>query len=154
MPSKAAHVEAIRKNQTTLDYLLLDHEKHSQWIVTVAFHQCLHVVEAILAGDSAAEQKHTDDHGMRNRLLKGTRRYEKLYTHYRALFNDSLIARYLQNSSGSPAYAVFDSYLSPDKVRSLHVEHNRVQIIRTARTLLKDPDFLVDVLPHKKSPAT
>jgi hypothetical protein len=84
----AAHKKAAAANKRTLDYLREKIDDHPQWVVTVAFYTALHVVEAVFA-------KHgfnTDDHTLRHQTLKRDRRYQKIWTHYQPLFNDSILA--------------------------------------------------------------
>lgn len=140
MPSKAAHTLAASENQKAIDYLCVKLEEFPQWVATVAFYKALHIVEAVLA----AEGKHTDEHKVRNRLLKTTPKYEHIWKHYRPLFNDSMIARYLRHDENMPTYEVFSTYLPPAQVRSQILNHHLRQVERSARTLLGDPDFLND----------
>ena len=144
MPSKEAHVRAALENKKAIDYLGERVDDFPQWVVTIAFYKALHIVEAVFAGDPKSTQAHTDDHHSRNRVLKRDRRYEKLWRHYRPLYNDSLIARYLRDNDNQPTFDVFSQYLNPDDVRKKHLDHNLVQIVKTARTLLNDPEFLND----------
>lgn len=143
MPSKVAHVQAVVENARTLNYLRERIEDHPQWVVTVAFYKALHIVEALFAADAAASEKHSDDHSARNRILKRTPRYEKIWRHYRPLFNDSLIARYLrEDDDPTGQHNVFSLYLPPDKVEATHINHNLRQILKSARNVLNDPTFL------------
>ena len=138
MPSKAAHVQAAQENQRAIDHLSEKIDEFPQWVTTIAFYKALHIVEAILA----AEGKHCDDHAARNLLLKSTRRFQHIWKHYRPLFNDSLVARYLREDGNSPTYDVFSRYLSPSDVRTQVLGHRLRQIEQSARTLLREPDFL------------
>lgn len=85
MPSKEAHVAAAKQNQATIDYLLISND-HLPWVVTVAFYKALHVVEAVFVADTHSPAAHTDDHKVRNRLLKTTNRYQQLWRMYRPLW--------------------------------------------------------------------
>lgn len=138
MPSKAAHTQAARENQRAIDYLSEKIDEFPQWVTTIAFYKALHIVEAILA----AEGRHCDDHAARNLLLKTTRRFQHIWKHYRPLFNDSLIARYLREDGNSPTYDVFATYLSPGEVRAQVLGHRLRQIEQSARTLLGEPEYL------------
>jgi hypothetical protein len=106
MPSKEAHVAVARQNQLTIDYLLQSDE-HLPWVVTVAFYRALHIIEAVFAADSKSPMAHTDDHKIRNRLLKTTNRYRQLWRMYRPLWEASLIARYLRIDDNALAYDSF-----------------------------------------------
>lgn len=111
--------------------------------MTVAFYKALHVVEALLARDSKTDTNHTTDHKQRAELLKTTNRYQQIWKHYRPLWNDSLIARYLHNDSGGE-YSNFSDYLSNEKIQNKHLNHNLKKIIESARTLLKDQNFMAE----------
>jgi hypothetical protein len=51
------HIALANRNQATLEYLLLDAPRCSEWIAAVAFYKSLHVVEAIFARESPAPDK-------------------------------------------------------------------------------------------------
>lgn len=106
MPSKEAHVAVAKRNQATLDFLL-GGDDHLPWVVTVAFYKALHIVEAVFAADRHSPMPHTDDHKVRNRLLKTTNRYAQLWRMYRPLWDASLVARYLRVDDNSPSYTDF-----------------------------------------------
>lgn len=107
MPSKQAHIQAAKSNQVTIDYLLKD-DAHLAWAVTVAFYNAMHTVEALLANGQESVE-HTDDHKVRNRLLKSDRRYAQVWKMYRPLFEASLVARYLRSDDNGPTYEVFST---------------------------------------------
>jgi len=47
MPDVDTHIWIARRNQRVLDYLLERPESCGDWIVVVAFHKALHLVEAL-----------------------------------------------------------------------------------------------------------
>ena len=145
MPSKESHCHAAMENNDALQYLLQRIEDFPQWVVTVAFYKALHIVEAMFAADVNSPKKDTDNHDSRNRLLKTEKRYQHIWTHYRVLWNDSLVARYLKQGdtfdSKNPPFE-FLSYLPAEKIVSQHINHHLHQILMSARTLLGDPSFL------------
>jgi hypothetical protein len=147
MPSKESHCHAALENNAALQYLLLRIEDYPQWVVTVAFYKALHIVEAMFAADRKSTKKDTDNHETRNRLLKTERRYQKIWGHYRVLWNDSLVARYLKEGetfdSKNPPFK-FLSYVPADKILSQHINHHLHQILESARIILDDPSFLAD----------
>ena len=49
MSTESEHIALANRDQATLEYLLLDPPKCSEWIAAVAFYKSLHVVEAIFA---------------------------------------------------------------------------------------------------------
>ena len=140
MPSKQSHIQAAKSNQITIDYLLKD-DAHLAWAVTVAFYKALHTVEALLANGQEPVE-HTDDHKIRNRLLKSNRRYAQIWKMYRPLFEASLIARYLRSDDNAPTYEVFSTYMPRKSVESLVMNHYLVQLERSVCHLAGDPNFL------------
>ena len=85
---------------------------------------------------------HTDDHKIRNRLLKTTNRYAQLWRMYRPLWEASLVARYLQVDDNAPAYEDFTQYMSRTQVEQRVLGHYLVQIEASASKLLGDPGLL------------
>lgn len=148
MSSKDAHCQAALENHKVVQYLSQRIDEFPQWVMTVAFYKALHIVEAILAADPESSRQHTDDHGQRNQLLKTTKRYHFIWEHYRPLYNDSLIARYLREDSDAPICDVFSKYLPPKKIQETHLNHHLVQIIKSGRRLLNDPNFMSDCVPR------
>lgn len=144
MPSKTAHLLAAKKNADTIAYLKERFEDFPEWVVTVAFYRALHIVEAVFYDDDESSVDHTDQHSTRNRHLKQTRRYQNLWRHYRPLYNDSMVARYLQGHADDDIVEVFSSYLSTKDIEDKHLNHNLRQVERTAKTLLGDPDLFAD----------
>ena len=140
MPTKSAHRVAAIENMRALQYLSQRIDDFPQWATTVAFYTALHVIEAVFAHDN----RHTDDHAQRNRLLKSNQRYKHLWQHYRPLWNDSLIARYLKCDASSDVVELFSTYMAPSKVEAFHVHHNLHQIILSARRLMNDAEFMND----------
>lgn len=64
---------------------------HCDWMLTGAFYAAVHAVESLVAHDSLPN--HTSHEG-RNRTLKNTNRYRKIWKHYHVLYNASLTTRY------------------------------------------------------------
>ncbi len=147
MPNKASHLCVVKENSAAIDWLRQANPPIPQWVVTVAFYKALHIVEAVFIADNSSPIKHADDHQQRNHVLKSHRRYQHLWKHYRPLWNDSLIARYLQGNEETETYIGFADYMSLADVDKTHLNHHLVQIVRTARTLLGDPTFLQDDYP-------
>ena len=147
MPSKASHLCVVRENSAAIDWICKAPSPMPQWVVTVAFYKALHIVEAVFAADKNSPIRHADDHAQRNDVLRRENRYRHLWKHYRPLWNDSLIARYLQGNSDTDTYCGFADYMTLADVEKTHLNHHLVQIVRTARTLLGDPEFLKDEYP-------
>jgi len=137
MPEMEVHRQAAIDNREVLQYLVLRVADFPQWVVIAAFYTALHVVESILAKDG----KHPDSHEIRNRLLRSEKKYQNLWRHYRPLWNDSLLARYL-TSDANGVYTKFSDYMTPQNVVNQHVNHHLAQLIASARHALKDPTFM------------
>jgi hypothetical protein len=142
MPSSSAHIAAAHRNQKTIDYLCRGDDVVSPWIATVAFYKALHIVEALFDRDPNCPIDHTDDHSSRNHRLKTTQRYSSLWKHYRALYEASMIARYLQEDPAAQTFDVFSKYMPPAKVKTHILGHHLHQVQETVGRLLKDPNFL------------
>jgi len=142
MPSKDAHLKAVFHNTSVIQYLLASPEPTPQWLTTLAFYKALHIVEAVFTSDTKAPIPHADSHEQRNKVLKNTPRYIPLWKHYRELWNDSLVARYLTSCGEKEAYADFADYLTVDEFKSKHLKHHMVKIIQMARSLTGDDSLL------------
>jgi len=103
--------------------LLLYSDKHIDWVATQVFYSALHVVEATIFEDQAVTDRHFTSHENRNNFLKSTRRYQKVYTHYKALFTDSLVARYMEDDQCD-----FLQYLSLTEIIEQSIGHHLKQI--------------------------
>jgi len=125
-----AHIDLAVRNQAALEHLSKDAPAFCEWIVTVAFYKALHVVEAVFTHDGQVQ--HGRDHGHRHVVLKKTRRYQKIWTHYRPLWVTSTIARYLKQHDSGEEYNSFADYLSPERVLSDMVDHHLHQVQRAA----------------------
>lgn len=139
MPSKETHVAAAKRNQATLDYLLAGGDEQLPWVATVAFYKALHVVETVFAADKQSPVSHTDDHKLRNHVLKTVNRYQQLWRMYRPLWEASLVARYLRVDDNAPAYTDFTQYLSRADIERRVVGHYLAQIEASAARLLGEP---------------
>ena len=147
MPSKDSHLRVVKENTAAIDWVRQAQPSMPQWVVTIAFYKALHIIEAVFAADKIGPIRHTDDHAQRNDVLRREPRYRHLWKHYRPLWNDSLIARYLQGNTAGDTYSGFADYMPLMEVEKQHLNHNLVQIVRTARTLLSDSTFLRDEYP-------
>ena len=146
MPTKTAHEKAAKDNLSALKYCQERIEDFPQWATVIAFYTALHVVEAVFAADTeltASNRAHSDDHYDRNDKLKRNKRFQHIWKHYQPLFNDSLIARYLQSDRTTPDFfESFSDYMSPSDIVDTHINHNLRQIILSSRRLLDDDRFL------------
>ncbi len=66
-------------------------DEFSDWMVVVAFYTALHAIEALFAHDGVTE---SIDHYSRNQILKGYKRYDQIWRHYRPLRDAAQAARY------------------------------------------------------------
>lgn len=103
----------------------------------------------VMATPPAADEMHnsipllfTDDHKVRNRLLKTTNRYQQLWRMYRPLWEASLVARYLRAGEQSPTFEAFSQYLSRADIEGRILGHYLKQLEKSAGALIADANFL------------
>jgi hypothetical protein len=140
MPAKIDHETLACENLKTLEFLRSRIDDFPHWVTVVAFYAAVQIVEAVFAADGL----HSDDHKSRNRTLKSTPRYAQLWKHYHPLWNDSLIARYMEDVAGGAHGPLFAEYMPGSDVEKTHLRHHLRQIIQSARRLLADERFLSD----------
>ncbi|HWL09560.1 MAG TPA: hypothetical protein VNQ76_14215 [Planctomicrobium sp.] len=136
MPGINDHSLAASEHYKALNYLTERIDEFPQWTTTVAFYVAVHAVEALFAHDG----HHSDSHEDRNRRLKAENRYKHIWGHYRPLWNDSRIARYMEDHNGK-AYPIFSVYLPGSEVRTTHLNHHLHQILQSVRKLTGRNDF-------------
>jgi len=139
MPNFEVHEAAVARNQKVLD-CLLEHDEHSpsdfaHWVITVAFYKALHLVEAAFSREKRSF--HSADHYERNQRLKSIKKYEHIWKHYRPLFEESLVARYLVASNSETN---FNTYLSGSSVRTTFIDHHLRQIENSCATMKADAE--------------
>ena len=134
MPSKDNHIATARENRVIAMSLLDSDPKSLAWATTICFYAGLHLVEAALAHDG----RHFDNHASRNMHLKRTNQLQKIWTHYKPLYDHSLKARYLMTNGGSAELLIAES-LGEDGVKEKIVNHHLLQIERSVSKLLGIP---------------
>lgn len=144
MPGKQDHETLAKENLKALQFIRTKIDEFPGWATTIAFYSALQVVEAVFAHEGI----HSDQHGDRNGMLKRQNRYKHIWTHYRDLWNDSLIARYMEGCGDNQPGPLFSAYMSGAKVEQTHIKHNLHQIIKSARKLIGDNNFLSDCEPE------
>jgi len=116
MANPDAHITKANHNIETIALLSQDLTK-KDWIVTVAFYSALHIVDAVLFQTQKGFYKHGISHDMREKIIKSDNRLEKIWTCYRPLLNQSIIARYLQGYRTPPNVAIdFDKTMPDEKL--------------------------------------
>ena len=144
MPDKSDHTTLASENLKTLRYICQRIDDFPQWATTIATYAALQAIEALFAHRGI----HSDQHGDRNRRLKSDSQFSHIWKHYRPLYNDSLLARYMEDAHSSRTIGpLFSQYMSGEKVMQKHVKHHLHQIIRSVRNITGDDDFLIDVEP-------
>ena len=133
-----SHLEQANHNHSLLADLLPKVHQFPDWIATVAFYKALHVVEAVFACENPS--RHGTDHPDRDRCLKQTNRYSKIYQHYRPLTAASMVARYM-----GQGHANFSAYMTPKQVFDNLISNDLHQLERAATKFLKTPAVLVTV---------
>lgn len=123
MPDSTQH---LLKAQSCLEcsrVLMSNGDQHLDWAATQIFYAALHVVEATIFLDQSVKEKHFTSHENRNHFLRTTNRYQKVYKHYKVLFTDSLVARYM-----SDGHCDFLSYLPRSNLLDQSIGHHLHQI--------------------------
>jgi RNase P protein component len=138
MPGQQDHEILARENLKALQFIRTRVDDFPQWATIIAFYSALQVVEALFANEGVHSDQHTD----RNHRLKSEKRYQHIWKHYRDLWNDSLIARYMEDAARSRHGPLFAVYLTDARVEQTHVRHNLAQVIKSARRLMKNEEFL------------
>ncbi|HUP81414.1 MAG TPA: hypothetical protein VM260_22880 [Pirellula sp.] len=123
MPNVSDHLRLAKRLLGTLNHLLQEQEKHSEWIAVTAFYRSLHLSEAVLLTKNIP---HDRTHVGREQALKRTNSTANIWKHYRSLWQASCIARYL--AFHDDEYANFSSYLTPSEVHSELVRHRLREI--------------------------
>ena len=134
MPDKTAHIALAKHNQDTIDYLLPEIERFSDWITTVAFYKALHLVEAVFAENPKI--RHGRNHEARDNFLKHTKKYSNIWKHYRPLWAASMVARYLEDRDTGKDCGSFRDFLSPERVRAEMLNHRLRQVEKSTKKFL------------------
>lgn len=90
MSGKNAHVRQVLHNQEFIDFLDVDSTEYLDWVVTVAFHVAIHLVE----GHLARHEIHTSTHGDRWAHMGRCKRLKPVYKDTRWLSDKSRMCRY------------------------------------------------------------
>ncbi|MCK4423094.1 MAG: hypothetical protein KAV18_03405 [Candidatus Omnitrophica bacterium] len=137
MPNTKEHLQQAKHNQETIDFLLTDIDRFADWITAIAFYTALHLVEAVFFIDPKIN--HGLDHIQRREVLRTTKKYEKIYDHYRPLWNASLMARYLSDSQSSTTGRIFNDCYSSQIVNDIMLNHHLAQIEKSVTRFLSPP---------------
>jgi len=89
MASHLKHIEQWKHNRA---FLATISAEYPDWVVTAAFYAALHAIDALLTFDGVPA---IVSHDARNRTLRQTNRYQKLYKAYEPLYSLSRTVRYL-----------------------------------------------------------
>ncbi|MCY2930504.1 MAG: hypothetical protein NTV86_13595 [Planctomycetota bacterium] len=96
----------------------------------------MHFVEALFAHEHPME--HGRNHQIREGLLRGNRRYDEIWKHYRPLKDASCVARYLASAQGTE-YRTFADYATIDQVRHEFVDHRLRHVEASVLKLIASP---------------
>jgi len=139
MPNLESHEAVAIRNQVVLDELTanLEHRfvEFAPWVISVAFYKALHLVEGILFIDGIHSRErrpiHSQDHTERKNILRRNR-YANLWKHYRPLYEASMVARYLCDTSGTGNSLEFsEKYIKDSSILDTLIRHHLHQIQRT-----------------------
>ena len=87
MATVAAHAHQVNHNETFRN--TIDPALFPDWVVTAAFYQAVHLAEGLLVRKGRASGSHVARNGILKRL------FPTMWAHYRPLYNQSRVARYL-----------------------------------------------------------
>lgn len=132
MPSKENHVSTAIENRAVAVSLLSSSLPSLAWATTICFYSGLHLVEAAMAD----EGRHFDNHHSRHEYLKRTRSLQKIWRHYKPLYDHSMKARYLMTNGGSAELLIVES-LGKAGVNDTILNHHLKQIEKSVAKRLK-----------------
>lgn len=112
MPASQDHVALAKKNRSALEYLRLKIDDYPEWVVTVAFYEALHHIEAAMACDTSIQR--TSGHKERHDAIRNHKEFKKIYAPYKNLFDASCIARYMGNGTVS-----FSNYMKTGQIETI-----------------------------------
>lgn len=92
MAKNSDHLRQWEHNRRFLATITAD---YPDWVVTVSFYAALHAVDALLVYDGVSS---VVSHDSRNRTLRQTNRYQKLYLAYEPLYSLARTVRYIADS--------------------------------------------------------
>jgi hypothetical protein len=90
MPNAAEHQAKVAHNKAFLQTII--DPRFCDWMAVVAFYAAVHLVEQVFA----LTAQHSHDHRGRNKAVREQLR--PIHSHFRALYNLSMVARYQQAS--------------------------------------------------------
>lgn len=96
MPTLPEHVDQVDRNQKARKHLDAWGQT-PEWVVTVAFYEALHLLEAYWAYAGDLGKAHTD-HNTRNDLVRSDPRLRAVAVEYKKLFDASIWARYIKGT--------------------------------------------------------
>ena len=111
---------------------LIQGEQSLAWAITLAFYSALHLVEASFARDG----NHFDSHTSRNNHFKHERSLQKIWRHYKPLYDHSLKARYLTDDERS-AESLIKKHLGAKGVSEKVLGHHLRQVEKSVATILQ-----------------
>lgn len=91
MPKVNKHLEIIRQNHNTLEYLSQKNPDHIQWCIIIIYYMAFHYIQAYLA---KKYNDHPDAHALLKPIISKDPNLKPIYYKYCDLENDSRQARY------------------------------------------------------------
>lgn len=132
MPSAAEHQAKAAHNRAFLN--TITDPTYCDWMAVVAFYVAVHLVERLFA----LQGRHNQDHRGRNRAVR--RQLRPIHRNYRALYNLSMVARYMEASKFNLTAAVVRT-----TVIDLHLAEIEKYVVAAAAA---------PILPHPPGPAS
>jgi len=112
MPGLSDHSALASKNASVLEYLKNRIDDFPEWVVTVAFYEALHNIEAAMASEK--DVLRTSCHKDRNELIRTHPNYKSIYYAYKSLYDVSCIARYMHHGTIN-----FSAYMPRAQIESV-----------------------------------
>jgi len=122
-------------------------DEFADWMLTVAFYVAVHAVEALVANDNLPN--HTS-HEARNRTLKQTNRYAKVFRHFHPLYNASITTRYHASPADWVPVADVKTLIS----KNLYPLENSVQKLMSIDLKLQPIEWCSETSTTEATPST
>ena len=139
MAASEDHLRLASRTQSVIDRLLIDPQECNEWIATTAFYKAVHLVEAMF--DNLGHG-HSHSHNHRLQVLRTADDFGAIYRDFKALFDMSKVARYLENDIPNRIRyqtTAFERYVPPAKIREKAIEKRLIPIEVNVFTLIGNP---------------
>ena len=111
MPATHDHSTLAARNAKALEYIKARIDDFPEWVVTIAFYEALHSIEAAMACDPTIQR--SISHKERNSLIRQDSGYKSVWRSYKSLYDTSCIARYMDDGEIN-----FSTYMSRAEIEN------------------------------------